>query len=106
MSYISINSILFVILYLVNFIKNQDELKDNKSSLRYLRDEESQKLGYSKYQYKSDEYNLFDRIRELNPVDILVKGSATENKSFNVRCFWVDLETLRVYDLVKLKTKK
>ena len=103
------NSILFAILFLINFIKikTEDELKDNKSSLRLLRDQEkSPKLSYSKFKYKSEEYNLIDRIRELNPVELFYKASATENKSFNVRCFWVDLETLRVYDLVKLKTKK
>lgn len=99
-------ALLFLIIYVLKLIKSDDQLKDNQS-LRFLTDKKSPKLAYSKFQYESEEYNLLDRIREISPFELFSKISAEEeNKSFNVRCFWVDLETLRVYDLIKLKTKK
>jgi len=103
------NIILFFTIFLFKFIKNEeDQLENNNQPLRFLVDEKSSKIAYTKFKYEPEEYNLIDRVRELNPLQLFsaIASNEEENKSFNVRCFWVDLETLRVYDLIKLKTKK
>lgn len=101
-------TILIFCLFCLNFVKNSLERFDNDKSLRFLFDKKSEgKHAYAKNKIIADEYNLIDRVRELNPLELFYGAAAKEeNKSFNVRCFWVDLETLRVYDLIKLKTKK
>lgn len=102
-----LKTILFSIIFLYKSIKSQDyvEISD---SLRFLNDNKSLRKysTYSNSQNESEEYNLIDRVKKLNYIDFLSSFGKEENKDFNVRCFWVDLETLRVYDLIKLKTKK
>jgi hypothetical protein len=111
MSFKFIKTILFSIIFLFKIIKNKEKLDLPNESLRFLIDSKSSKTAYSKHnnEIKNEEYNLIDRIREINPLEIFKSFSSSaqkENPSFNVRCFWVDLETLRVYDLIKLKTKE
>lgn len=97
--------ILLFIFYIFDFSKSDDQLS-KKDSLRFLNEPVSLKRAYTKTKFEADELSIIDRIRDISPHEVLSKLADNENKAFNVRCFWVDLETLRVYDLIKLKTKK
>ena len=107
-----INSILFFIIFLFKYTKNE-QLLNEKESLRFLIDKNiSSKLALD---YESDSYSLFDNIREYSKFHLtrLLQAKPTPepepkedlNPSYNVRCTWIDFKTLTVYDLSKLKSK-
>jgi hypothetical protein len=112
-----LQTILLSIIFLFKIIKNEDDFEITNKSLKFLIEENKivSKKAYSKNIHdtkinsETEEYNLIDRIKEINPLEIFTSSSTAmlnDNKSFNVRCFWVDLDTFIVYDLIRLKTKE
>lgn len=113
MSLLSLKKIFtLVFITFINYIKS-DLLNniENLSALRFLMDQNEHiddRITTSVENFKKTKYNyFFETIRFMNPLNIFnSQVMLTGEDGFKVRCFWVDLESFRVYDLSQLKSQK
>ena len=76
------NIILFFTIFLFKFIKNEeDQLENNNQPLRFLVDEKSSKIAYTKFKYEPEEYNLIDRVRTTFNGDSTYNGENIYTKA-------------------------